>query len=136
MNVLLAADSASMRAILRSMLRHFGARKLVEAGNCDEALTAATTAKIDLIVLHLVREPGPHSFDCLEQLRGNGLSSPAVVVGVSSDDPDEARGKKLDVVQYLTKPFNLETLYAALGSAMREAEEDRRTRPRPGNGPQ
>jgi DNA-binding response OmpR family regulator len=118
MHVLLATDSGSMRAILRSMLRHFGARQITQANSADEAMATARPKRFDLAVFYLVRAPEANSLDCLSFLRDQGLVAPAIVLETTSDAAQEARAKKLGVSQYLVRPFNLEALYAALAATV------------------
>jgi DNA-binding NtrC family response regulator len=100
------------------MLRHFGARQITQANSADEALAASRPKRFDLAVFYLVRTPEANALDCLSFLRGLGLVAPAIVLETTSDAAQEARARKLGVIQYLVRPFSLETLYAALAATI------------------
>jgi DNA-binding response OmpR family regulator len=119
-SVLLAEDDVDLREILAMVLSE-GGYQVTTVGNGSELgrLLRETTpeARFDLIVTD-VNMPGGSGLDVIELLRQDGDTTPVIVVTAFPQDDIRQRAKDLGL-RLLAKPFELETLRAAVDWAIR-----------------
>lgn len=118
--VILAEDDAAMREMLEVVLSEAGYRVTTVADG--EKLTrslqeASANARFDLIVTD-VNMPGGSGLDVIGQLRQNGDETPVIVVTAFPQEDVRKRARDLGL-RLLAKPFELETLRAAVDWAIR-----------------
>jgi CheY-like chemotaxis protein len=77
----------------------------------DEAVRILGKERIDLALLD-IRLPGMDGYDVAEHILANPLTSHIAVILLTErrERPDRLRGLELGVVDYLTKPFDLDEL--------------------------
>jgi len=94
-------------------------------------LRRARTGGHDLIVLDLML-PGLDGFRVLEGLRGEGMTTPVLVLTARGDEADKIRGLRNGADDYVTKPFALRELLARVEALLRRARAT--TPPAPSGG--
>ena len=121
--LLLIEDDASMQAALQ---RALGRRGMEVFGCTDgrQALAQWTATQPDVVVLDLTL-PGLDGLQVLEQARGQGLTTPVLILTARGTVGDRIVGLNLGADDYLPKPFDLDELEARLRALSRR-------RPAPG----
>ena len=116
LTILVVDDDADARAVLRQMVKWFGAT-VHAARDGFEALEWLATHKADLILLDL-RMPGLDGLTVLAHLRAQPeFRSRAIAVTALGSDADMLRTWEAGFDGHLVKPVDLETLMAALKRA-------------------
>jgi CheY-like chemotaxis protein len=118
--VVLAEDDAAMRELLAVVLSEAGYQ--VTTVNDGAELTRsvrdlAPSARFDLIVTD-VNMPGGSGLEIIDQLRQNGDDTPVIVVTAFPQAEVLERAHELGL-RLLAKPFELDTLRAAVDWAIR-----------------
>jgi CheY-like chemotaxis protein len=118
--VLLCDDDSSVREVLSAILVHRGYRVLA-ASSGDEALRLATEQRPDAILLDLLM-PSFTGWETAAALRQRPETSaiPIIIMSVLKPQPTEG------VDDWLEKPLDEPSLFAALESALGADTEDRR----------
>jgi DNA-binding response OmpR family regulator len=119
--VLIIEDSRNLALGLRTNLEFEGHEAEI-ARDGTSGLIRARTRGHDLILLDLML-PGLDGFRVLEVLRGEGLTTPVLVLTARGDETDKVRGLRGGADDYVTKPFALRELLARVDALLR------RTRP-------
>lgn len=123
MRVLVADDSRVFRALVAEILRERG-HDVLEAGNGREALEMALAARPELLILDALM-PLLSGFDVLAKLREKLPSyRPKVfmVTAVYKSRRWESEARtQYEVEEYMEKPLEPETLFAALGKHFPES---------------
>jgi len=83
----------------------------------------------DIILLD-VRMPGADGFTVLKRLKENGLTSHIPVIMLTGEDTPDSQisGLLTGADDYITKPFDLEVLYARVLAGLRKSAEHIRTK--------
>lgn len=118
--VILAEDDTAMREMLAVVLSDAGYQvSTVADGEKFARLLreSVTTARFDLIVTD-VNMPGSSGLDVIGQLRESGDDTPVIVVTAFPQEDIRMRARELGL-RLLAKPFELETLRAAVDWAIR-----------------
>ena len=117
--VLIAEDEPAMLEVLSTVLRERGYQvATVRSGTeLNDVLSESPATRFDLIVSD-VRMPGPSGLDVIDRLREAGDVTPVVVVTAFPQDDVLERARGLEV-RLLAKPFELDTLRAAVDWAIR-----------------
>ena len=117
--VLVAEDEPAMREVLASVLRERGYQvATVSSGTAlNDLLGRVGTTSFDLI-LSDVRMPGASGLDVVDRLREAGDATPVVIVTAFPQDEVVQHARRLEV-RLLPKPFELDTLRAAVDWAIR-----------------
>jgi len=121
--VLIVEDNRNLALGLRSNLEYEG-YEIEVAGDGPTALRQARTGSHDLILLDLML-PRLDGFHLLETIRGEGVSTPVLVLTARGDEADKVRGLRNGADDYVTKPFALRELLARVAALLR------RSTPRP-----
>lgn len=122
--LLLIEDDASMQAALQRAL----GRRGMEVFSCTDgrqALAQWTATQPDVVVLDLTL-PGLDGLQVLEQARGQGLTTPVLILTARGTVGDRIVGLNTGADDYLPKPFDLDELEARLRALSRR-------RPAPGS---
>lgn len=85
---------------------------VVTAAWAEEALKIASDSPLDLIILD-VRLPDMNGFDLCRELRTNNRrteNTPIIFLTEKRDRVDKLQGLELGVVDYITKPFDIQEL--------------------------
>lgn len=120
--ILLVEDEPRLRRTLSRSLegRDFS---VTEATTAAEAVTAALTARFDLMLLD-VNLPDATGWDVLRELRAAGVQIPVIVL--SAVPPNPARVREFQPFGVLHKPFPMDALLRLIRSACGEPVPDGR----------
>ncbi len=115
MKVLVVDDFATMRRILKNVLRQVGFTNIIEADDGKTALKELKKENVDLILCdwNMPEMPG---IDLLRQVRSDdGLKKiPFVMVTAEAQKENILEAVKAGVNSYVVKPFTAETISAKL----------------------
>jgi DNA-binding response OmpR family regulator len=110
-------DESRLRETLAQGLREAGyAVDTAESG--EEALSLATTASYDLVLLDVLL-PGCDGFSVCERLRNQKFSSPILMLTALDAVDSRVRGLDLGADDYLAKPFAFQELLARILALLR-----------------
>ena len=120
--VLVVDGSAVAREILTRNLERSGYRTLT-ASDGRECLDIVRSRAVDVILLDVMM-PGMGGIEVCEQLAAiEGANTIPVILVTAKDDIDtRARGMRLGVSEYLTKPVNMRELHARVRSQLHARE--------------
>lgn len=117
-HILIVDDVHENLHVLMGLLRDDYA--IVAATNGEKALELARRQpRPDLILLD-IKMPGMDGYSVLAHLKADPLTTdiPVIFVTALSESTDEARGLKLGVADYLTKPVNPDLLRLRIGTQL------------------
>ena len=111
MNVLVVDDAATMRRIVRSLLRELGLKNIREAEDGVIALDSLKTHKMDLVVSDWSM-PNMTGLELLQKMKADdGLKDiPVLMVTAESKKENIMQAVQAGVSNYIVKPFNSQTL--------------------------
>jgi two-component system chemotaxis response regulator CheY len=109
--ILIADDSASMRAMLVAIVETIGDYQIVEASSGFEALRLLPRDRVDLILTD-INMPDINGLELISYLRANPnyKDIPVFIISTEGSAKDIRKGKQLGADEYLVKPFSPETL--------------------------
>ena len=111
MKVLIVDDFATMRRILKNILKQIGLKNISEADNGKAALKELKQEKFDLILCdwNMPEMPG---IELLNQVRADDAlkSIPFVMVTAEAKKENILEAVKAGVNSYIVKPFTAETV--------------------------
>lgn len=123
MRVLLIEDDLPLGESLCSGLKHEGnAVDWLKDG--QSALRFLKSESFDIIILdlNLPKVPG---LTVLQELRGNGIMTPVLILTARDSVDDRVRGLDSGADDYLTKPFDLDELSARIRALQRRSSNNR-----------
>jgi two-component system, OmpR family, response regulator QseB len=91
------------------------------ASDADEIITLALDADFDLLLLDLGL-PDKDGLTVLEELRGQGVTLPIVILSASDDINNKVAGLEGGADDYITKPFRFEELLARIRLRLRNQQ--------------
>jgi two-component system, OmpR family, response regulator len=125
MRVLLVEDNRILARNLRRGLEEEGfAVDLAEDG--EQGDMKAMTAEYDVIVLDIML-PKEDGLSLLKRWRKEGLSTHVLLLTARDGTADKVKGLDLGADDYLTKPFELQELYARLRALIRRGYQVKET---------
>ncbi|HXE97980.1 MAG TPA: response regulator [Dongiaceae bacterium] len=109
--ILIADDSASMRAMLVAIVEAIGDIRIVEAASGFEALRLLPRDHVDLILTD-INMPDINGLELISYLRSNQnyKDIPVFIISSEGSAKDIERGKQLGADEYVVKPFPPATL--------------------------
>ena len=111
MKVLIVDDFATMRRILKNILKQIGLKNISEADNGKEALKELKKEKFDLVLCdwNMPEMPG---IELLNQVRSDDALKgiPFVMVTAEAKKENILEAVKAGVSSYIVKPFTAETV--------------------------
>ncbi len=116
--VLVVEDEDSLREALRYNLGRAG-YAVFAVGNGMEALEAARREKPDVIILDIML-PGLDGLEVCRQLRRE-MATPILLLTARGTESDKVVGLETGADDYMTKPFSLRELQAAVRALLRRA---------------
>jgi DNA-binding response OmpR family regulator len=121
--ILIVDDDDSIRSLLQQELSDAG-YLIEQAANGKEALEAVRKNKPDLIILDVMM-PEMNGFDVAAVLKNDPqtMDIPIIVLSVVQD---KARGYRIGVDRYLTKPINTTELFAEVGSLLEQGKSKKK----------
>ena len=119
--ILIVEDDLTLRQTLSYNLTREGYEV---AGAADgESALAAARGRFDLILLDLML-PAMSGLEVLRALRGDGVSTPVIIVSAKADEVDRVVGLKIGADDYVTKPFSRPELLARIEAVLRRNRRD------------
>lgn len=122
MKILLIEDEKRMSAAVSELLKQEGYTVDVKdegLGGYDAILQNTYDAVICDVML-----PGMNGFEIVKMARGEGVSTPVIMLTAKSDITDKVTGLDCGADDYLTKPFQIEELLARLRALIRRNIKD------------
>jgi two-component system phosphate regulon response regulator PhoB len=119
--VLVVEDEAALATMLRYNLEKQGFR-VEEAGDGQEALTRIAECSPDLVLLDWML-PLMSGIEVCRQIRRRPATRdlPVIMVTARTEDQDAVRGLNTGADDYITKPFNMDSLMARIRALLRRA---------------
>lgn len=116
-HILIAEDESRIASFLQKGLQAHGfATTLADDG--VQAAYLALTGSFNLLILDLGL-PGKHGIKVIEELRGQGVAMPIIVLTVIQDIQDKVKALEAGANDYVTKPFSLDELIARIRVQLR-----------------
>jgi len=111
MNVLIVDDFATMRRILKNIMKQIGFSNISEAENGKNALKLLKSEPIDLVLCDW-NMPEMAGIDLLNAVRGDDQlkAMPFVMVTAEAQKENILEAVKAGVSSYIVKPFTAETV--------------------------
>ncbi len=109
--ILIADDSASMRAMLVAIVESLGDYQIVEASSGFEALRLLPRDHVDLILTD-INMPDINGLELISYLRANPnyKDIPVFIISTEGSEKDIEKGKQIGADEYVVKPFSPVTL--------------------------
>ncbi|OEU75363.1 MAG: two-component system response regulator [Desulfuromonadales bacterium C00003093] len=109
--ILIADDSATMRALITSTLESLDDFELIEATSGFDALRKLPRDKVDLILTD-INMPDINGLELVSFVRNNPLyeKTPLIIISTEGSERDREKGLALGANAYLVKPFKPEAL--------------------------
>ncbi|HLX92750.1 MAG TPA: GAF domain-containing protein, partial [Puia sp.] len=122
-NIMVVDDDDSIRSLLRQELGDAG-YNVEEAANGKEALAKIRQNHPDLIILDVMM-PEMNGFDVAAVLKNdpNTMNIPIIILSVVQD---KARGFRIGVDRYLTKPIDTKSLFAEVGNLLEQGKSSKK----------
>ena len=118
--ILIVEDEARITAFIAKGLKAAGYTTMTTALG-EEAVDLAVAGGVDLIVLD-VGLPDIDGFQVLERLRGQGVSTPVIMLTARSSVADRVAGLEGGADDYMPKPFSFEELLARIRLRVRTGQ--------------
>ena len=115
--VLIVEDEARIASFLTKGLKAAGFTTHTTAAG-REAVELALQTSFDLIILD-VGLPDIDGFEVLQQLRGQGVGTPVIMLTARSSVADRVAGLEGGADDYMPKPFSFEELLARIRVRLR-----------------
>lgn len=119
--ILIVEDDRTLRQALTFNLTREGYDVRV-AVDGEQALGAARDSSLDLILLDIML-PGMSGLEVLRVIRGEGISTPVIVVSAKGEEIDRVVGLKVGADDYVSKPFSRPELLARIEAVLRRQRQ-------------
>ncbi len=108
--ILIAEDEPDMRELIGTVLQEEGFETIL-ATDGEDAIRKAHEHHPDLIILDIMM-PRMDGYETCEAIKADPTTKdiPVVFLSAKAQDSDIEKGKTYDVEEYLTKPFDPDTL--------------------------
>ena len=116
-SILIVEDESRIVAFLNKGLKAAGFTTYTTAAG-QEAVELALQTSFDLIILD-VGLPDIDGFEVLQQLRGQGVTAPVIMLTARSSVADRVAGLEGGADDYMPKPFSFEELLARIRVRLR-----------------
>jgi two-component system OmpR family response regulator len=120
MRILVVEDDPKIASFIVSGLQQAG-YVVASCGDGQEAFTAATTERFDLLIVDLML-PKLDGLNLIQQLRGANVDAPVIILSARRSVDDRVRGLQGGGDDYMTKPFAFAELLARVQSLMRRVK--------------
>lgn len=117
MRVLVVEDDDRIADFLLRALKVEG-YPCVRASSGDEAIPLVKTGDFDLILLDLML-PGMSGMDICQELRFMKINTPIIMLTAMDSVEDVVLGLKMGADDYMTKPFDIDELFARMETVSR-----------------
>lgn len=119
--ILIAEDDPHITSFIRRGLNGAG-YETAEAADGETALLLARSGGFDLVLLD-IGLPSLDGFDVLSHLRGEGVSTPVIILTARDSVIDTVRGLESGANDYVTKPFQFAELLARVRLRIGDGEQ-------------
>jgi len=119
--ILIVEDDPGISLSLKDELEAEGFG-VITAADGNKGLASARKEKPDLILLDLML-PEMSGLEVCKTLRGEGNTTPVIMLTVRDREVDKVLGLELGADDYVTKPFSLRELVSRIKAVLRRAEE-------------
>ncbi len=121
--ILVVDDDSPIRSLLKQELTEYG-YEVLEATNGREALDVVRNFRPDLIILDVMM-PEMNGFDVAAVLKNDPqtLDIPIIILSIIQD---EARGFRIGVDRYLTKPIDTDKLFLEVGALLQQGKSKKK----------
>ena len=118
--ILVVEDDA---AILRGLADNLACEShdVLTATDGERACSIVREQKPDLVILDLML-PRMSGYDVCRTLRGEGVTTPILMLTARGDESDRVLGLDLGADDYLTKPFSIRELLARVRALLRRTQ--------------
>jgi DNA-binding response OmpR family regulator len=116
-------DEEAIRTAVRLNLSREG-YTIIEAGDGEAAIELVKDKKPDLIVMDVMM-PVKDGLNTCRSLRGEGISTPIILLTSRSASVDKVLGLDLGADDYLAKPFEMMELIARVKALLRRTQASR-----------
>ena len=112
--ILVVEDQEDNRRIIRDLLRHAGF-DVIEVGDGEKALTAASTHRPDVILMD-IQLPLLDGYEATRRIKADPVLKhiPIIVVTSYALSGDEARARAAGCDAYMAKPYSPKALLAKI----------------------
>tara|TARA_Y100001934_G_scaffold262815_1_gene337730 strand:+ start:1467 stop:1850 length:384 start_codon:yes stop_codon:yes gene_type:complete len=119
MNILVVDDYATMRRIIKNLLKQLGFSNIYEAADGQQALGVIAETNFGLIISDWNMEPMT-GLELLKSVRADDKTKhmPFIMVTAESKTENVIAAKQAGVNNYIVKPFNAETLKTKMASVI------------------
>jgi two-component system alkaline phosphatase synthesis response regulator PhoP len=117
--ILVVEDNANLAFALTTALESEGYAVTV-AGNGPGGVEGARAPHVELIILDLML-PGFDGFRAIRTIRGEGITTPILVLTARGEEADKVKALRLGADDYVTKPFGAMELLARVEAVLRRA---------------
>lgn len=119
MNILVVDDYATMRRIIKNLLKQLGFNNIYEASDGKNALEVIQDTDFGLIISDWNMEPMT-GLDLLKNVRASDKTKhmPFIMITAESKTENVVAAKQAGVNNYIVKPFNAETLKQKMTSVI------------------
>ncbi|MCB8819189.1 response regulator transcription factor [Microvirga rosea] len=123
--LLVVDDDQDLRDTLVEQLGLYDEFHVVTAASATEAMQAAKTGRIDLVIMD-VGLPDMDGREAVKVMRQEGFRSPIIMLTAQGSDSDTVMGLEAGANDYVVKPFKFAVLLARIRAQLRqyEASED------------
>ena len=118
--ILMVDDDLRMRELLQRYLTEQGF-SIKTVSDAKEMALSLAAESVDLLILDLML-PGEDGLSICRRLRGEGLSTPIIMLTARGDEVDRIIGLEMGADDYLPKPFNPRELLARINAVLRRHE--------------
>ncbi len=119
MKILIVDDFATMRKVIRNLLKQVGYENILEAENGEAALAVLKGQKIDFVISDW-NMPAMSGLDLLKAVRADGdlTKTPFLMVTAEALKENIVEAVKAGVDNYIVKPFTAEVLNEKIGKIL------------------
>lgn len=125
--ILVVEDDAAIRRGVADALG-FGGYEVIEAGDGEAGLRAASGTEIDLALLDILM-PKMDGMALLSALRAQQPALPVIFLTARGEEEDRVSGLRLGADDYVVKPFGAKELLARVEAVLRRSAERPRAAP-------
>jgi DNA-binding response OmpR family regulator len=126
-SILVVEDEEGLVLALEDGLRGEG-YGVTAVNNGIEGQREAATGRYDLVILDVML-PGRDGFQVCRNLRESGCRTPILMLTARSTSIDTVMGLRLGADDYLSKPFDMQVLFARIHALLRRAASPGETAP-------
>jgi len=123
--ILVVDDFATMRKVIRNLLKQLGYENIVEAENGEAALSVLKSRQVDLIISDW-NMPTMSGYELLKAVRADGelQKTPFLMVTAEALKENVVQAVKAGVSNYIVKPFTAEVLNDKIGQIFKKRLPD------------